>query len=58
MKINKNVTQRVGRGEWDSNLEAIVRGLYIMSDFTNVLLLEIQGADLLKLNIEYEKTKN
>ena len=29
-----------------------------MSDFTNVLLLEIQGADLLKLNIEYEKTEN
>ena len=29
-----------------------------MSDFTNVSLLEIQGADLLELNIEYEKTKN
>jgi hypothetical protein len=52
------MTPLVGRWEWDSNLEAIVRGLYIMSDFTNVSLLEIQGADLLKLNIEYEKTKN
>ena len=46
------------RREWDSNLEAVVRGLYSMSDFTNVSLGERQGVDLLKLNIEYEKIKN
>ena len=51
------MTPRVGRREWDSNLEAIVRGLYIMSDFTNVSLLEIQGADLLKLNIGMKKLR-
>jgi hypothetical protein len=51
------MTPRVDRREWDSNLEAIVRGLYSMSDFTNVSLLEIQGADLLKLNMEYEKLR-
>ena len=52
------MTPRVERVEWDSNLEAVVRGLYSMSDFTNVPLLERQGADLLKLNMEYEKIKN
>jgi hypothetical protein len=52
------MTPRVARREWDSNLEAVVRGLYSMSDFTNVSLWERQGADLLKLNIEYEKIKN
>jgi hypothetical protein len=52
------MTPRVARREWDSNLEAVVRGLYSMSDFTNVSLWERQGVDLLKLNIEYEKIKN
>ncbi|HKO39972.1 MAG TPA: hypothetical protein VJU85_01830 [Nitrososphaeraceae archaeon] len=37
-----------------THFEAVVRGLYSMSDFTNVSLWERQGADLLKLNIQYE----
>ena len=32
------LTTEVERREWDSNLEAVVRGLYSMSDFTNVSL--------------------
>jgi hypothetical protein len=51
------LTTEVERREWDSNLEAVVRGLYSMSDFTNVSLGERQGVDLLKLNIEYEKLR-
>ena len=53
-----SITAGVERRRWDSNLEAVVRGLYSRSNFTNVSLWERQGADLLKLNIEYEKIKN
>ena len=49
------MTPRVGRREWDSNLEAVFRGLYHLIlfekiesylTFLNVPQLERQGADL------------